>query len=125
MRSGIHDGKIYVVAGNKEQYENYIRKKAAELIASGTSVTLSHFVYVYDAQMLRGLYEVHGFFVGTYRERNDINDIVEQIRLVNRIPAGEYVIPPLLMPCVGDLRILGGVEEVYDGTKWQPQHHPY
>ena len=111
--------KIYVVAGTRAEYETYIRKKAHELHQQNqTTISLSHFVYVSDPYVLRGLREVHGYFVGSYRQRDDLKEIVDTIRIINKIAASDYVIPPLLLPQAGEMRMNNGLMEVYDGRKW-------
>jgi len=111
--------KIYVVAGNYDQYRMYVRRKIQELYNQGnTSISMSDFVHVHNADSLRGLQNIHGFFVGTYRERSDLQEIIQTLRIINNIPPEEHVIPPLLMPLPGEQRMCNGEVQVYNGTKW-------
>jgi hypothetical protein len=77
--------KQYVVCGDSRQYFDYLRRNNKD--------PRTH-VYLHDAQQLLGLSEVHGVFVGSYRERPDIEEIIRAIRWINRIPSGQYIIPP-------------------------------
>ena len=77
--------KQYIVCGDSRQYFDYIKR---------TNKDPRTHVYLHDVQQLRGLSEVHGVFVGTYRERSDIEEIVRAIRWMNRIPSSQYIIPP-------------------------------
>lgn len=79
--------KIFVVAGSYEQHQTWVRKHIAKEYQENPHCTLSlsNYVYVSGPEMFRGHNEVHGYFVGSYRERNDIKDIVQEIRRINRI----------------------------------------
>lgn len=60
----------YVIAGDRKQYAEFIKRK-------GFSET--EYQYLYDADMIEGLRNVHGFYVGSWREREDINKIKQNI----------------------------------------------
>lgn len=85
--------KIFVIAGNHDQYRQFIRKKADEMWEKGQQVTLSDFVYVSGPEVLRGFNKVHGFFYGSFRERADLPEIVTLIRIINNIDPGVQIIP--------------------------------
>ena len=72
--------KYYVIAGNRDQYLNFIKKKSKELWHKGdTSISLSHFVEVNDVETLKGVSNPTGFFVGTWHKRNDIRPILTEL----------------------------------------------
>lgn len=84
--------KIYVITGNKAQYEGYIRKNTRKRWDSGdTSSSYSDYVYVADTHTLRGLRDIHGVFVGNYRVRGDLSDITSMLDLVNERPYGYHM----------------------------------
>ncbi len=59
---------LFIIAGNREEFDNYVIRKRM----------MGHnydFQYVYDADMLRGLQRIRGFYVGSYQERNDWPEI--------------------------------------------------
>jgi hypothetical protein len=87
--------KMFIVAGTRQEYEHFIRKKADELAKTGYPISLSHFAFVSSPDVLRGHREVHGWFCGTYRQLRDIKEIVFRIRLANNIPDGVSIIPEL------------------------------
>lgn len=61
------------------------------------SISLSDFVYLAGVEQFRGHNEVHGYFVGSFRDRPDIRDIVREIRRINNIPHNHQVIPDLFV----------------------------
>lgn len=90
--------KIYIVAGNLKEATDFRRQKIEQMLNDGhTSLTLSHFIIVDRVDQLSGLSEVHGFFYGSFREREDIRDIVRRIRIINKIPEGQMIIPDLFV----------------------------
>lgn len=75
--------KYYVIAGNAHQATDFIKRKAHELWTAGDSfISLSHFVYVSDVLTLRGVRNPHGFFIGTWRDRRDIHEILYQLMVL-------------------------------------------
>jgi hypothetical protein len=66
--------KRYIICGDSREYFDYLKR-----INKSTN---TH-VYLHDVLQIRGLREVHGVFVGSWRERPDINDIVWAIRVIN------------------------------------------
>ena len=90
--------KFFVVAGTKVEYDLFIRRKCAEMIMkypNNTTISLSNFVYVDSDQKLYGQRNVHGWFIGSFRDRADIRDIVRMIRWCNNLPEDEQIIPDL------------------------------
>ena len=78
--------KHYIVCGDSREYFDYLKR---------TNTGPRTHVYLHNAEQLRGLSEVHGVFVGSYRERPDIEEIIRAIRLINHIPSSQYIIPPV------------------------------
>ena len=91
--------RIFIIAGNHEQYKNWVKKNIDRIYEAdpSRSISLSNFVYVSGPEQFRGHNEVHGYFVGTYRDRPDIRDIVREIRRINQIPHSNQVIPDLFI----------------------------
>lgn len=83
--------KIFVVAGNHDQYKAFVGKKLQEVFEDCQNnnqmfnLSLSNFVYVSGPEVFRGWNEVHGYFVGSFRGRDDLKDIVQEIRRINKI----------------------------------------
>ena len=71
---------IYVVAGNHEQAYEYINRKLEERIRNGEQVSkVDDYTYVRDVNVLRGILNPKGVFIGSWKERKDIKDIVQQL----------------------------------------------
>jgi hypothetical protein len=78
--------KVFVVAGNYQQYKEWVHRNMDRYYANNPSMSLSNFVYVSGPEVYRGFSEVHGVFTGTYKERPDIKEIETMIRMINRLP---------------------------------------
>ena len=61
--------KTFVIAGNWNEFTNYTRDKVLD----------KHYVYVSCPETLRGHQDIHGVFIGTWRERKDIVEILDAI----------------------------------------------
>lgn len=57
---------MYVVAGTYNEYVNYARSKTGD----------NFYIYVNSPDMLRGLKDPHGVFIGTWIDRPDIEYII-------------------------------------------------
>jgi hypothetical protein len=107
--------KIFVVAGSYHQAKEWIKQDIEKRINAGqTSLTLSHYVYVSSTADLRGYQDPHGVFIGTWKERPDIRDIVEALMVQSTLPIpklreiwGGLLDKPTRQPSQGILR---GVE---------------
>ena len=56
----------FVVAGNYEQYRNHINKMG---------YNPNEYVYVSNPMQLRGRVNLEGFYIGTWQDRSDIDEI--------------------------------------------------
>lgn len=65
--------RVFVVAGTHDQYLNYVRGKPL----NGDK----KYVYVSDIIYLRGIINPHGVFIGTWKERDDILAIIDQLMI--------------------------------------------
>jgi hypothetical protein len=71
----------YVIAGSKNEYDTFIREY---------KLNPNEYKYVYDAISIRGTRDPHGFLIGSWRNRDDISEIVETIWLCMRTPNKEF-----------------------------------
>jgi hypothetical protein len=79
--------KIFVIAGNSREADIWIRADCDKRWAAGDSnVTLSEYVTVTNADRLRGYTNPHGRFVGNWRYRPDILDVLQTL-ISRTIPA--------------------------------------
>jgi hypothetical protein len=70
--------KFFVVSGNRKQFDEFILRKAGELWMSGyTHISLSNFIHVSNADKLMGQRNCHGWFVGTWYDLPDLQDILK------------------------------------------------
>jgi hypothetical protein len=66
---------FYIVAGNRDQFDNFvIRKRVLGFFYD--------FRYVRDAEMLRGLTRIRGFYVGDYENHPEWLNIKEAIQII-------------------------------------------
>lgn len=65
----------YIVAGNYEQYEDWLKRKKVDPRA---------YRYVENKYTLTGAVNISGFFIGTYHYRSDIDEILIAIATSKR-----------------------------------------
>lgn len=76
--------KIFIVAGNHNEFESYKQRKLYEW-SVGPSAKIDPFpeyVYVQNAWQLKGLNEIEGYFIGTYKNRTDLEEIEWSIKAI-------------------------------------------
>ena len=78
------EGKpFFVFAGNYQEFTKYCTEKADSLMKQGVRVRIRDFVYIKDINNHLGARNVHGAFVGTWKERPDIKLIIQQMMYIN------------------------------------------
>lgn len=74
--------KTLVIAGTRQEAMSWIHGQCERRFTSGdTSVSMSDYIYIHDVHQIRGLEDPHGVFIGTWRDRKDIAEIVETLFL--------------------------------------------
>jgi hypothetical protein len=69
---------VFVVAGNHKEALDWAHRDLAKRWNSGeTSVSLSEYILVSNIDQLRGHHDPHGVFIGTWRSRRDILNLIE------------------------------------------------
>jgi hypothetical protein len=63
--------RVWVICGNSSEYHNYVRSKPLN--------EDKKYHYVGDVYTLRGYSNPHGVFVGSWKHRHDIIDIIDQL----------------------------------------------
>jgi hypothetical protein len=72
--------KIYVIAGNEKEAKEWIFTDAFRRFGAGeTSASLSDYVTVKEPKQFTGTKEPHGVFIGTFRNRKDIKDVLANL----------------------------------------------
>lgn len=61
--------KTFVISGTWDQFNYYMRDKVID----------KHYVYVSSPDTLRGHQDIHGVFIGSWRERSDIVEILDAL----------------------------------------------
>jgi len=75
--------KIFIVAGNLKEFEDYQRKKLHEWTEySNILDPFPEYVYVSNANQLRGLNEIEGYYIGSYEDRTDLDEITWCIKAI-------------------------------------------
>ena len=67
--------KLFVVAGNYAEFQDFVIKKRMKGFTYD-------FVYVSSAEMLKGMSTIRGFYIGTYRQREDWSEIRDWIAII-------------------------------------------
>lgn len=75
--------RIFIVAGHVFEYTHWVKKNLDRFYAKNKSMSLSNFVYVSGPEIFRGHSEVHGYYVGSYKNRPDIEHIKMMIKMIN------------------------------------------
>ncbi len=71
--------KFYVIAGNRNEFINFRDIKCNDLVKEGKTVSYSNFVWVTDPIQLKGISSPHGWFIGSWRTRHNIKEIVNTL----------------------------------------------
>ena len=68
--------KIFIVAGNIQEFESYKAKKLHEWTEySNILDPFPEYVCVHNAWQLKGLNEIEGYYIGSYMERGDLDEV--------------------------------------------------
>jgi len=68
-------GPLFIVAGNQDEFDDFVIRKRMR----GCTYD---FRYVVNADVLRSLERIRGFYVGSYQERNDWSEIDSVIKMI-------------------------------------------
>ena len=69
--------KKFIVSGNYEEYLEYVYKKNLNISNSNTE-----YIYVNSKRDFDGVLDIEGFYIGTYREREDWPQIRDWIAII-------------------------------------------
>lgn len=72
----------FVVAGNHQQFSEWRRLNATEMLLNNEIKSILDIVYVASPEQLRGYSNPKGIFTGTWHERKDIRAIIDLLRIV-------------------------------------------
>ena len=74
---------IYVIAGNFSQYKFFKSHLEEKMHKEGIAYNATRINYISDSVHLRGLRNIHGYKVGTWWDRPDIDEIELRLRLID------------------------------------------
>lgn len=78
---------FFVVCGNLQEFKDYVRNKNSDLY---------DYRYVYDTNTLRGFSNPIGCLYGTWREKEDIQDIIMQL-IISKTDGSNKTLKNILM----------------------------
>lgn len=77
--------KKLVIAGTLHEAQYWIINDLAKRSALGeTTLSMSEYLIIDSPTKLRGMIDPHGVFVGTWKQRADINDIIDVLHTNTR-----------------------------------------
>jgi hypothetical protein len=89
--------KTLVIAGNTFESHYWIVQDLGKKYPSNNSLSMSDYLIVHHPDQLRGMRDPKGIFVGTWKERPDIFELLNML-LVNMIePSKHNIIQDLLV----------------------------
>jgi hypothetical protein len=89
--------KTLVIAGNANEAKYWIMQDLGKKYPSNTSLSMSDYIIVANPDQLRGMKDPTGTFVGTWKQRPDIFELLNML-LVNMIdPIKHKIIQDLLV----------------------------
>jgi hypothetical protein len=97
--------RYYVICGTRDEFVKFAMEKSADMWMTGnTSVSLSNFVYVNGTEQLKGVSSPHGWFIGSWRDRSNIHEIIFQLGYSYR-GVGEKI-PESIINIAREMKIL-------------------
>lgn len=76
--------KIFVIAGTSSQALDWIRNNQTKRYNNGeTDIGMGDYVIVSEVNKLRGVTDPHGVFVGTWKTRVDLVQILNHLYLIS------------------------------------------
>jgi hypothetical protein len=94
--------KTLVIAGNAIQADYWIINDLGKKYPSHTSLTWSDYITVKNPDQLRGMRNPNGIFVGTWREREDIFEILNMLLVIMTDSTKHNIIQDLLVQHIID-----------------------
>jgi hypothetical protein len=89
--------KVLVIAGNANEAKYWVINDLGKKYPSNTSLSMSDYIIVTNPDQLRGMRDPAGIFVGTWKQRPDIFELLNML-LVNMIePSKHKIIQDLLV----------------------------
>ena len=83
--------KTLVIAGNRQQADQWIKSNLDKRAMSGvTTLSWSDYIVVTDAMKIKGISNPTGVFIGTWMERADLEPIFQQLLISTDITTNKH-----------------------------------
>lgn len=92
--------KKLIIAGSYEQAQLWIKDDLAKRNAAGepiSTIPKSDYSIVHNPDQIRGMRDPNGVFVGTWKQRTDIFEILNMLLVNMTIPSKKAIIQDLLV----------------------------
>lgn len=89
--------KTLVIAGNDYQAKYWILTDLGKKYPSNTSLSMSDYIIVYRPDQLRGMRDPNGIFIGTWKDRKDIFELLNTLMISMNDPIKHKIIQGLLV----------------------------
>ena len=89
--------KTLVIAGTHHEANYWIIQDLGKKYPSMTSLSMSDYSIVHSPDQLRGMRDPKGIFIGTWRNRKDIFEILNMLLVNVTIPYKHKIIQDLLV----------------------------
>ena len=104
--------KKYIVAGTQMEFRVWV----ANRVKNDVMHIESDFVYVSHVNILRGLPDIEGYFIGTYKQRPDIAEIQQQIHIIKAIKSKNISYSTTTIKPIGNTIIGGTITGISTGS---------
>jgi hypothetical protein len=89
--------KTLVIAGNQSEATHWIINDLGKKYPSNTSLSMSNYIIVHSPDHLRGMRDPKGIFIGTWKQREDILEILSTLLVNMTEPSKHKIIQNLLV----------------------------
>jgi len=96
--------KTLVIAGNANEAKYWIIQDLGKKYPSNTSLSMSDYIIVSNPDQLRGMRDPKGIFVGTWKQRTDIFEILNQLLVIMIEPSKHKIIQDLLVKHIEEIK---------------------
>lgn len=86
-----------MIAGNANQAKYWIIQDLGKKYPSNTSLSMSDYIIVSSPDQLRGMRDPTGIFVGTWKQRTDIFELLNMLLVQMTDPIKHKIIQTLLV----------------------------
>lgn len=89
--------KTLVIAGNANEAKYWIIQDLGKKYPTNTSLSMSDYIIVSNPDQLRGMRDPTGIFIGTWKQREDIFELLNMLLVQMTDPIKHKIIQDLLV----------------------------